>query len=178
MNVIQLLELNDFGVTLIIVTVVVAIAELLLKRFGALLPNFAVNYLPLLISFIAGIALQYAYTGNVEVTEELICGGLMAYSLGTVIAVWIRKLFRGEISEDELFMLVKSIVLPLVNENSAGEISAIVKLLRGANAVDNETLKNRIADLLKKTAKIGVSEAQIAAVAEKILLSANSLKEK
>ena len=50
MNVLNLLELNGFTVKLLAVSVIVATAELLLKKFGEILPAFIVKYLPLILA--------------------------------------------------------------------------------------------------------------------------------
>ena len=101
----------------------------------------------------------------------------MAYSIGTLAAVWLRKLFRGEISEDELLLLIKSVAYNLCGDNSA-VTKAILNLLRNFSTGDHETLRKSIALLLKKSAKQGVSDAEITAATEEILLSANRIKEK
>ena len=179
MNVFNFIELNGFTVKLLIVTVIVAVAELLLKKFGKKLPAFVVKYLPLILAFIAEfVAVMISKDGTI-IPEEVLCGGLMAYSIGTLAAVWVRKLFRGEVSKDELFLLIKSVAGNLCGDDSAA-VNAIVKLLRNfsAGAGDHDILRKSIALLLKKAARQGVSDAEITAAAEEILLSANRIKEK
>lgn len=177
MNVINILELNGFTVKVLIVTVIVATAELLLKKFGKKLPAFLVNYFPLILAFISEFIADFIVNGGTIAVEEILCGGLMAYSIGTLAAVWLRKLFRGEISEDELLLLIKSVAYNLCGDNSA-VTKAILNLLRNFSTGDHETLRKSIALLLKKSAKQGVSDAEITAATEEILLSANRIKEK
>ena len=179
MNVLNFIELNGFTVKLLIVTIIVAVAELLLKKFGKKLPAFVVNYLPLILAFISEFIAEYIVTGDAIAVEEVLCGGLMAYSIGMLTAVWVRKLFRGEIEKDELFLLIKSVAGNLCGDDSA-VVNAIVKLLRNfsASTGDHDILRKSIALLLKKAARQGVSDAEITAAAEEILLSANRIKEK
>ncbi|GEM_PF-4456712 len=176
MNVINFISIHVFEFKVVISAIVVAAAEILLKKFGEKLPNFIVNYLSLFIAFAAEFFGDLIVSGSPCFTEELLYGALLAYSFGTFVQVWIIKLLRGENADNELFLLVKSITENLCGENSATEISAIAKLLKDVASADEEVLKERIVALLKKRAKDGVSETAITSVAELILQSAKQLK--
>ena len=175
MNVINFISIHGFEFKVVISAIIVAAAEILLKKFGEKLPNFIVNYLSLFIAFAAEFFGNLITYGNPCFTEELLYGALLAYSLGTLAQVWVVKLLRGENAESELFLLVKSITENICIE-SASELSAIVKLLKDIASADENALKERIIALLNKTAKEGVSETEIAAIAELILQSAKQLK--
>ena len=151
-----------------------ATTEILLKKFGGKLPDFIVNYLSLFIAFIAELIGNIITEGNAGLSEELIYGGLIAYSLGTLVKVWIIKLLSGKAEKTQLFSLIKSITENLFAENSVAAISAIIELLQSSD--DEETLKERIIALLKKRAKEGATDNAITSVAELILQSARQLK--
>ena len=176
MNVINFISIHGFEFKVVISAIVVAAAEILLKKFGEKLPNSIVNYLSLFIAVAAEFVGNLIVSGSPCFTEELLYGALLAYSLGTLATVWVIKLLRGENADKELFLLVKSITENLCRENSATEISAIAKLLKDIASADENALKERIVALLKKGAKDGVSETAITSVAELILQSAKQLK--
>lgn len=176
MNVINLISVYGFGVKVAISSAIVAAAEILLKKFGKKLPNFIVNYLSLFIAFAAEFVGNLIACGSADFSEELLYGGIMAYSFGTLAQVWITKLISGENAEDELFLLVKKLAEHLCRKNSASELSVIAKLLQNVASIDEETLKANVIDLLKTRAKNGVSQTEIAATAELILQSAKQLK--
>ena len=177
MNVFNLFELNGFTAKVLSVTVIVAAAELILKKFGKKLPAFLVNYIPPLLAFLGEFTACCIINGKAEINDATLCGGLTAYSLGTLFAGWIRKLFKGEISEQELFSLVKTVAYNLCGEDNA-VVSAIIKALKNLSAGDLISAKDDIFALLKKAAKNSVSDKEITTATEQILLSANRIKEK
>ena len=174
MNVINLISVYGFGIKVAVSAAVVAATEILLKKFGGKLPTFIVNYLSLFIAFIAELIGNIITDGNANLSEELIYGGVIAYSLGTLLKVWIIKLVSGKMEKNQLFSLLKSITENLFAENSAAAISAIIKLLQSSD--DQEALKERIIALLKKRAKEDAPDKAITSVAEVILQSAKQLK--
>ena len=109
----------------------------------------------------------------------MLYGGLMAYSFGTVISVGIRKLISGETPENALLMLVSGVAENICVKNADAEYSEIVNILNNLSEIDRKEAKKGITALLKKAAKENVSDAEILAAAEIILLSAqNVIKEK
>ena len=176
MKFLNLLEANGFGVKVLVIGILVAIAELLLKKFCKNRP-FLVNYLPLVLAFIGEIITELILNGEVILSEELFYGVVMAYSIGTLFSVWIKKILRGEMNKDELLLLIKSVAKNLCAENDGAVFSQIAKLLRNSE-LNPQSLKEKIIALLEKSVKDGVSKAEITAATEKILLSAKSIKEK
>lgn len=157
---------------------------MLLKKFGGRIPNFIVNYLPLFIAAFSTALAEFFASGKAEFSEETFYGGLMSYSLGTIVSVGIRKLLHGEKIDDALLLLVQGVAEKICIENANAEftkIVGIIKTLMMSNNNDEYSLsaKNDVAAILKTVVKEGVSEMEINSAAEIILLSAqNLIKEK
>lgn len=179
MNVIQLFGLKEFGIEVAIAAAVVAVAEFALKKFGGKLPTFIANYLPLIIAFAAYSVVYLAVYGGIDCFDDLLYGGIFAYSIGTVAAIAAIKLLRGEKADDALFLLVQGVAENILRENSCSEITEIASFLRRISDYGAVSVKQNIVAILKKAAKHGVSDTEIDNIAEIILLSAQSLiKEK
>ena len=179
MNVLQYIGLEELGVKISVVSVIVAVSDFLLKKFGAKIPKFIVNYLPLIIAIIGAFIAELIASGKFRLTKEVLYGGLVAYSFGTVMSVGVRKLMRGEVPDNSLLMLVSGIAENICVQNAGAEFSEIVNILNTLGSTDRAAAKSDIAAILKKAAKADVSDAEILAAAEIILLSAqNLIKEK
>lgn len=175
MNFIHLIESEEFGVSIAIIAVIVAVTETLLKKFKNT-PQFLVNYLPLLVALIGTIVKDIILSGRVVVTEDVLYVGLMSYSLGTILSVSVQKILSGEKADDALFMLVKGITERICRENSKAEINKIVGIVLNAKDENTVSVVNEIVAVLDGVKKDDVSLSEITAVAESILLSAQKLK--
>lgn len=180
MNFIQFIGSEDFGLRAIIVAAIVAIAELVLKKIKGV-PAFIANYLPLIIAIVLTAVSEFICKGRIEFSETLFYAAITAYSLGTVVAVSVRKLLRGENPSDALFALVQGIAEGILKDGADAAISEIVAILSGAeNGSENdERVKQDVVSVLSSVKKDGVTLNEISAVAELILLSAKQfVKEK
>lgn len=166
---------GEFGLTTAIIAVIVACVETVLMKFGKL-PKWIENSLPLFIAVIGTVVSDVILNGRAELTEDVFYGGLMAYSLGTILSVSVRKILRGEKADDALFSLVEGITERVCRENSEAELLKITDILRSVATGDPVSAKTDIVAVLDGIKKDGVSSAEIAAVAEIILLSAQKLK--
>ena len=179
MKFLQLIGLDGLGLKVAVIAIAVAITDALLKKFSKRVPRFIVNYLPLLMAAVGVIIAELIVNKSAELAEESFYEALMAYSFGTVISVAVRKILRGENVDDALLMLVQGVAENLCGENAGEEFMEIVKILTDFNETDDAFISLEIASILKKAAKDGVSDADINAAAEIILLSAkNFIKEK
>ena len=179
MNLLQYIGLEGLGVKITVVSVIVAVSDFVLKKFGAKIPKFIVNYAPLVIAVIGTVVAELISSGKFKFDKEMFYGALVAYSFGTVISVAIRKLLRGETPDNPLLMLVSGVAENICVKNAGAEYSEIVNILNNLANIDRNSAKNDITALLKKAAKEDVSDAEILAAAEIILLSAqNLIKEK
>lgn len=179
MNLLQFIGLEKLGLKITVISAIVAASDFLLKKFGGKLPRFIVNYSPLAVAVIGTIIAELIESGQFKLGKEIFYGGVMAYSFGTVISVGVRKLINGETPENALLMLVSGVAENICVKNAGAEYSEIVNILNNLAAIDRTEAKNSITALLKKAAKENVSDAEILAAAEIILLSAqNIIKEK
>ena len=176
MNVIEFFGSEGFGLQVAIITFVVAVADVLLKKFQDRVPPFAANRLPFLIAVIGTETANLITKGAFAFSEETVCSALLSYSVGTIISVSARKLFRGENVGDTLFSLVTGLIenVCAANDDTVLKIVGILKEIS-----DAEVAKQSIVEEMRKDAKDGVDIAELAAVADTILKSAKRfIKEK
>ena len=170
---------NGLEIKVAAVAAIVAIADALFKIFGGRIPKFIVNYMPIIIAMAGAAIAELIASGKFSISKEIFYSGLMAYSVGTVVSVGIRKLIRGEKTENSLLMLVQGIAENICVQNAGAEYAEIVNILKTLAQTDRSGAKSDITAQLKKVAKENVSDAEILAAAEIILLSAqNLIKEK
>ena len=179
MNVLEYIGLEELGVKISVVSVLVAVSDFLLKKFSAKIPKFIVNYLPLVIGLLGAFISELIASGKFRFTKEVFYSGLVAYSFGMVMSVGVRKLLCGDMLQNPLLMLVQGVAENICVKNAGAEYAEIVNILNNLETTDRATAKTDIISLLKKAAKDDVSDAEILAAAEMILLSAqNLIKEK
>lgn len=176
MEILRLLEPNGLGVKIAVLAAIVAATDFTLKKFGAKIPRFVVNYSPLVVAVLGSVIAELITSGKLQLTKDVFYGGFAAYSVGTVISVAVRKLLRGESDDNVLLTLVTSIAKNICANGSGADCSEIVRILSDLTEKDTEETKVRIITILKKAAKENVSDAEILATAEMILLSAQNLK--
>ncbi len=166
---------GEFGLATVIIAVIVACVETVLNKIGKL-PRWLENFLPLFVAVMGTILSDVIISGRAELKEDVLYGGIMAYSLGTILSVSVRKILRGEKADDALFSLVEGIAERVCRENSETELYKITDILESTLFSDPASAKNNVIAVLNVIKKDGVSSAEIAAVAEIILLSAQKLK--
>ena len=170
---IRFIESDEFGISVAIISVIVAATELALKKIGKI-PQTVANYLPLIIAAVCSVAKDLILSGKATFNQDLLYGALTAYSIGTVISVSISKLIRGEKADDALLALINSLAKRVCRENSQSEFAKIAEILSLAN--DFDSVKNQVIALLESVKKEDVKDEDITTVAETILLSAQKLK--
>lgn len=175
MNVIRFIGFEGLTIQVALIAAIVFAAETALKKFSARVPNLIANWLPLLVSLIL-TALVNLISGDCVFCENTLYEALLSYSFGTIAAVALSKIIRGEVPQDAFFMLIQGITEGILKENSAAEMAEIAKALKNSENTNTDDLKERIVLVLKKAAKDGVSQSEIAAIAELILQSAKTLK--
>ncbi|MBO4251953.1 MAG: hypothetical protein J5911_04775 [Clostridia bacterium] len=176
MDILQLIGLEELGVKIAVLALIVGTTDFLLKTFGAKIPKIIVNYAPLPVAVFGAVIAELITSGQFRFTTEEFYSGVMAYSLGTVLSVAVRKLLHGESTESTLLMLVSGIAENVCVKNASAEYSEIVRILDNLADVSREDAKEGISSQLKKAAREGVSDAEILAAAEIILLSAQNLR--
>lgn len=175
MNVVRFIGFEGLTVSVAVIAAIVFAAEIALKQLNGRIPHFIANWLPLFLAAICTL-LKNLITGEKAFSENTVYCALFSYSLGTIAAVSLKSVLRGEVPEDAFLMLVKGIAEDVLKENSAAEMAEIADALKNAAASDTDGLRELILSVLKKAAKDGVSQREIAAIAELILQSAKQLK--
>ena len=175
MNFIRFIGHEGFGVRIAIVAAVVAATEILLYKLKNV-PAFVANYLPLIVAAAGTFVGELAASGDIAFSEDAFYESVIAYSLGRVLFVTVRKILDGAKPEDALISLVESLAESVCTENAKTEMEQIARIIRKLGSTDFSSLKTEVVSVLKTVAKDGVSKSEIAEVAETILLSAQKLK--
>ena len=169
MNVMRFFDYEGSGVTVAMIAAGVAVADFLVNRFSYALPPVITRWLPFIVAAVGAAIGDLVAVGTVCFAEETLYGVIAAYSLGTLISVFLRKIFRGEPLTDAFFALVAGLAekVCVADENT---VNAIITILNASS--DFETAKRNIVDTMRPAAKDGADIAELAAVAEMILISA------
>lgn len=163
------------GVQIAVITAVVAAASVILRAFAGKIPDFIVRYAPLALSVVFAVITEAIGTHRISFSEETLSVAVLSYSAGTIVSVAVKRIFHGEKTESPLFMLIEGIIAGLVTDNPAAEIAELV--LRVSENGISETEKN-LTEIMRNSAKDGVTEADISAAVRLILLSADRLLKK
>ena len=139
------------------------------------IPDFIAVYGSLAFAIVCATVWESVRLQKLLLSEETLSVGVLSYSVGTVISVAVRRIFKGERIESALVMLIEGIVSGLVTESPAAEIAELLLLCPENGEAHRE---ENVAEILKKNAKDGVSDAEIESVVRLILISADRLIKK
>ena len=174
MNFIQFMGLEGFGVQIAVVAAVVAVTEILLGRIKSV-PDYIVNYLPLLVAAVGTVILGLILKEEFVFSEELFYESVLSYSAGSVVYVTVKKILRGEKPNDAVLTLVIGIAESICRENARTELKKIAQIVKDCADPESSSVKSEIISLLKSVAKDGVTKAEITDIAQAILLSAQKI---
>lgn len=152
-------------------TVFVAIAEIIFYKLKDKIPSAIVNYAPFIITIAAAVICGAVFKGE-AINEKYFSAGIIAYSLGTVIAVAIKKAFRGEKDDAAIIFMINSILNSVCEESAAAEIAEILISLSGGN---EEELYTAVTELIKKHLKKKVSDDSAKELAKTIIISTKNI---
>lgn len=175
MNFIRFIGPDGFGVQIAAVAALVVATEILLYRIKNV-PAWVANYLPLCLAAVGTIVGDLILSGEIVFSEDLFYEGVIAYSLGSVLFVSVRKILRGENPEDALFTLVKSIAKGVCTDDAERATAKIAEIIKNLGSIDFAAAKDEIVSVLKTVANDGVPKTRIADIAEAILQSAKNFK--
>ena len=162
---------ENFGIRITIIAMIVASADLVLYKFREKLPLYITNYLPLAIALAVSAVNGAIAFGSVLKANDL-SAGIIAYSIGLALSAIGKKVFRGERLNGALTYLIREITAAVCKDDVASEIAAIILA-----ASDNESdVVDNLADVLQKHAKENVSEAEILATVNLIILSTENFR--
>ena len=99
--------------------------------------------------------------------------GITSYSIGTIVAVSISKIFRGETESDAIISLISGITENVCKNNVCAEIATI--LARLLPDKEEEAVRS-VAEVISGSKKDGVSQTEIITTAKLILLAVKNLK--
>ena len=164
---------DGFGIQVAVIAGAVATADLLLYKFGKKLPAYFVNYLPLALAIIVAAIFGAAEKGEI-LTRSAISAGVISYSVGIALSVTVKKIFRGEKPDGALLFLINEMTAALCKDDVAAEIAAA--LLTGEVDNSQDDVSDKIAEVIAAHAKDGVTEKEIVAAVQLILLSTENFR--
>ena len=171
--------ISDFGVSTVIIGLIVYLLDFVVDKFLMnKIPTTLKNALP----FLSSILLVFLYevifiTKKFAFTENVFYAGVLAYSLSTVIKVFITKIKRGDnITLDVLILLVEGIIDGYVRDGQKSAVAhAVASILREADVIESE--KRRIVkEHIKNTVVDDVDELKVSYLVESIFVQTENIK--
>ena len=163
---------DNFGIQVSIIAVAVAVTDIVLYKLRDKAPSYLSGYLPLAVAMLITVIYGAITTGQVF-TRNNFSAGIISYSLGLAFSVVIKKIFRGEKIDAAIVFLVSEITSAVCKDDVAAEIVGILLSIK-----DEEDVTDDIADVIKRHAKDDVTESEIIATVNLIMLSTEQLRTK
>lgn len=171
--------ISDFGASTVIIGVIVFILDYLVDKFLTnKIPTMLKNALP----FLTAILLVFLYetlfiTKKFAFTENMFYAGILAYSLSTIIKVFINKIKRGDnITLDVLALLVEGIIDGYVRDGQKSAVAhTVASILREADIIESEK-RDMVKEHITNTVITGVDEVKVSYLVESIFVQSENVK--
>lgn len=171
---------SSYSIATISISIAVTLIVFLISLFWKNIPRLLKAYAPIILA----VVLEFAYDmifirGEFIFTVEAFSTGLVSGSLATVFMAFINKIKNGQdFSFDASVILIEEILSSyLKGENKKLAVETILSILKD-DLKEEKQMLDEVCAVIKKYSADGFTHAEILAISELIIQTADSLKPK